>query len=266
MTADLNFDIAGKRIVLVGSTGVLGRAHAAALAKGGARLTLVDLKGSDVMSLASSFGDDCQGIEANVTDEAAVRNAFNAAARRWNGLDGAVSNAALTGERLMAEGDAFAAFEDYPLDVWRRVIDVNLTGSFLVAREAGRLMKASGGNASMVLVSSVYGLIAPDHRLYDGQPFKSFAGYSASKAGIVGLTKWLATWWARDGIRVNCLAPGGVFNDHDPKFAADYGARVPLGRMANRDEVSACLMFLLSDASSYITGQVLTVDGGMSAW
>ncbi len=218
------------------------------------------------MSLAGALGSECQGVEADITKEVEVRKAVGVAAARWNGLDGAVSNAALTGEGLIAEGNAFAPFEDYPLDVWRRVIDVNLTGSFLVARESGRAMKASGGNASMVLVSSIYGLIAPDHRIYDGQPFKSFAAYSASKAGIVGLTRWLATWWAKDGIRVNCLAPGGTYNDHDPAFAAAYSTRVPLGRMANRDELSASLLFLLSDASSYITGQVLAVDGGMSAW
>lgn len=266
MTADPKFDIGGKRIVLVGATGVLGRAHATALARGGARLTLVDLKKSDVMALAASFGDDCHGVEADITSETSVRDAFTAAGQRWGGLDGAVSNAALTGELLMSEGDAFAPFEDYPLDVWKRVIDVNLTGSFLVAREAGRVIKAGGGKASMVLVSSIYGLIAPDHRLYEGQPFKSFAAYSASKAGIVGLTKWLSTWWAADGIRVNCLAPGGVFNNHSEKFAAGYGSRVPLGRMAERDEVTSSLLFLLSDASSYITGQVLAVDGGMSTW
>ncbi len=177
-----------------------------------------------------------------------------------------VSNAAVTGERLAAEGDAFAEFEDYPLAVWRRVIDTNLTGSFLVAREGGRVLKRGGGKGSMVLVSSIYGLLAPDHRIYDEQPFKSFAAYSASKAGIIGLTRWLATWWAKDGIRVNCLAPGGVYNDHDPKFAAAYGDRVPLGRMGHRDEFSASLLYLLSDASSYMTGQILAVDGGMTAW
>lgn len=266
MPHNSKFDVGGKRILLVGATGVLGRAHAQALADAGARLTLVDLKSSDVMALAKSLGGNCQGVEADITSETDVRDAVKAAATRWDGLDGAVSNAALTGERLTAEGDAFAPFEDYPLDVWRRVIDVNLTGSFLVARESGRAMKASGGKTSMVLVSSIYGLIAPDHRIYDEQPFKSFASYSASKAGIVGLTRWLATWWAQDGIRVNCLAPGGTFNNHEPKFAAAYGNRVPMGRMADRQEISASLLFLLSDASSYITGQVLAVDGGMSAW
>lgn len=266
MPIDSKFDVTGKRILLVGATGVLGRAHAAALVAGGARVTLVDLKSSDVTALAVDLGGDCQAAEADITNEFEVGQAVDLAVERWGGLDGVVSNAALTGERLMAEGDAFATFEEYPLAVWQRVIDTNLTGSFLVAREAGRALKRGGGNGSMVLVSSIYGLLAPDNRIYEGQAFRSFAAYSASKAGIVGLTRWLASWWAADGIRVNCLAPGGVFNNHDPKFAAAYGDRVPLGRMGNRDEFSASLLFLLSDASSYMTGQVLAVDGGMSAW
>ena len=174
-------------------------------------------------------------------------------------------NAAATGEFLMKEGDAFAPFEDYPLAVWKRTIDVNLTGTFLVARAAGRAMKESGGG-SLVTVSSVYGLVGPDHRIYDEQSFKSFAGYSASKAGVLGLTRWLATWWGKDGVRVNCLTPGGVYNDHNPAFADAYSNRTPMNRMADRDDMVGMLLFLLSDASAYCTGQNYIVDGGFTAW
>ena len=128
-------------------------------------------------------------------------------------------------DHLLDAGDAFSPFESYPLEVWRRTIDVNLTGTFLVAREAGRALLESGGG-SLVTVSSIYGVVGPDHRIYDDQPFKSFPGYSASKAGVIGLTRWLATWWARKGIRVNCVVPGGVFDGHDPDDMANFALRV----------------------------------------
>jgi len=263
VSAHKKFDLAGKRVLLVGATGVLGRGYAQAIAECGARLAIADRKQSDVLALAASL--NATGIEIDVADEASVVTAVAKAVAAMGGIDGTVMNAAATGEMLMKEGDAFASFEDYPLSVWQRTVDVNLTGTFLVAREAGRAMK-KGGSGSLVTVSSVYGLVGPDHRIYEQQPFKSFPGYSASKAGIVGLTRWLATWWARDGIRVNCLTPGGVYNDHDPIFAAAYGHRTPMGRMADREELVGMMLFLLSDASSYCTGQTYVVDGGFTAW
>lgn len=263
MTTPSEFDLDGKRILLVGATGVLGRAYAQALAKTGAHLAIADLASSDVMALAGEIG--AQGIAMDVADETSVCAGVRAATDALGGLDGAISNAAVTGEFLMREYAAFAPFEDYPLAAWQRTLDVNLTGSFLVARECGREMRQSGGG-SLILVSSIYGVVGPDHRIYEGQPFKSFPGYSASKAGIIGLTRWLATWWGEAGIRVNCLTPGGTYNDHDPSFTEAYGRRTPMGRMANREELVGMVLFLLSNASSYCTGQNYIVDGGFSAW
>jgi NAD(P)-dependent dehydrogenase (short-subunit alcohol dehydrogenase family) len=263
MSAYEKFDLSGKRILLVGATGVLGRGYAHAIARCGAKLAVADRKESDVLELAKSIG--AIGIEVDVTDEASVVAAVGRAFAALNGLDGAVMNAAATGEFLMKEGDAFAPFEDYPLSVWQRTIDVNLTGTFLVAREAGRAMK-QGRGGSLVTVSSIYGLVGPDHRIYDNQPFKSFPGYSASKAGVLGLTRWLATWWGSDGVRVNCVTPGGVYNDHDPSFVVAYANRTPMGRMADRDDLIGIVLFLLSDAAAYCTGQNFVVDGGFTAW
>jgi len=257
-------DVAGKRVLLVGATGVLGRGYARELAARGARLAIADRPGSDVLAYASELG--CHGVEADVADEASVVAGVASALGRLGGLDGVVNNAAATGEGLMREGDAFAPFEDYPLAVWRRTLEVNLTGPFLVCREAGRAMRAAGAGGSIVNVSSVYGLVGPDHRIYEGQPFRSFPGYSASKAGVLGLTRWLATWWGADGIRVNCVTPGGVFNGHDPRFAEAYAARTPMGRMARREELVGIVLYLLSDASGYCTGQNFVVDGGFTAW
>jgi NAD(P)-dependent dehydrogenase (short-subunit alcohol dehydrogenase family) len=263
MSSEQTFKLAGKRILLVGATGVLGRTYAHALADSGARLALADRAESDVLELSKKL--DATGIVLDVCDEQQVIAGVGKACAALGGLDGAVSNSAATGEGLLREGDAFAPFEDYPLAVWKKTIDVNLTGTFLVNREVGKAMRSSGGG-SIVNVSSIYGVVGPDHRIYEGQAFKSFAGYSASKAGMLGLTRWLATWWGPHKVRVNCLTPGGVFNDHTPEFAAAYGNRTPLGRMAERHELVGMLIFLLSDASGYCTGQNYIVDGGFTAW
>lgn len=263
MKSSDRFDLSDKRILLVGATGVLGRSYSEALAAAGAKLAIADLPSSDVLALADRIG--ATGIEMDVADESSVVDGVAIATAQLGGLDGAISNAAATGEFLMKEGDAFAEFENYPLSAWQKAIDVNLTGTFLVAREAGRAIKESGGG-SLITISSIYGIVGPDHRIYDNQPFKSFAGYSASKAGVIGLTKWLATWWAKDGVRVNSVTPGGVYNGHDQDFTDAYANRTPMGRMADRDDMTGMILFLLSDASGYCTGQNYIVDGGLSAW
>jgi NAD(P)-dependent dehydrogenase (short-subunit alcohol dehydrogenase family) len=256
--------IKGKRILLVGATGVLGSVYAEALIKDGAHLVIADREQSNIIELAKELG--CEGVEIDVTDEpsvcAGVQRAFDA----LGGLDSVVCNAAATGEGLLEAGDGFSPFESYPLKAWQHTIDVNLTGTFLVAREAGRHILEQGKGGDIITVSSIYGLVGPDHRIYEGQPFKSFPGYSASKAGVIGLTRWIATWWAKEGIRANCLVPGGVYNGHNDEFNAAYSNRTPLGRMANRDEVTGMLIYLLSDASNYCTGKEFVVDGGLSAW
>jgi NAD(P)-dependent dehydrogenase (short-subunit alcohol dehydrogenase family) len=255
--------IRNKRILLVGATGVLGREYARAFVAAGARVVLADRTESNVLSLAEELG--IVGVEMDVADEMAVTDGVKTAIKALGGLDGVVNNAAATGEGLMASGDAFSPFEEYPLAVWQRTLDINLTGTFLVAREAGRALK-QGGGGSLVNVASVYGVVGPDHRIYEGQPFRSFPGYSASKAGVIGLTRWLATWWGKDGVRVNCVTPGGVFNGHDERFTSAYSNRTPMGRMAERKELVGIMLYLLSDASSYCTGQNFIVDGGFTAW
>ena len=256
-------EISGKRILLVGATGVLGRGYASALAKQDVQLVIADTEQSDVMSYADKLG--VKGVEIDVAYENSVIDCVEFVAEQFGGLDSVINNAAATGEGLMKSGEAFADFEDYPLAVWQKTIDINLTGTFLVAREAGRLMKSSSKHGSLVNVSSIYGVVGPDHRIYDGQPFRSFPGYSASKSGVIGLTKWLATWWG-DCIRVNCVIPGGVFNKHSDEFVKAYSNRVPMGRMANREELIGIIMYLISDSSSYVTGQNFVIDGGYTAW
>lgn len=257
------FNLKGKRILLVGATGVLGSAFSRGLKSAGASLVIADLETTSIDKIASELA--LESLYIDVTNEKSVIESISTAASVLGGLDGVVSNAAITSESLMGTQSIFSKLEDYPLEDWKKTIDVNLSGTFLVAREAGRLMKMSGGG-SIVLTSSIYGVVGPDHNIYEGQSFQSFPGYSASKAGIIGLTKWLATWWAKDGIRVNALSPGGVINNQPNDFVEKYSERTPIGRMAEPDDLTGALLFLLSDSSSYCTGQNLIIDGGLTAW
>ena len=259
----LNTDIKGKRILLLGACGVLGRAHTRILLEHEAQLIIADRPGSTVLEDAKSLG--IYGLEIDVSDENSMIEGIAKAEKYYDGFDGAIFNAAITSEGLTAFGDPLHSFEDYPLALWQKAIDINLTGAFLFAREAGKILK-EGGGGSLINVASIYGVVGPDHRLYDDQPFQSFPAYSASKAGIIGLTRWLATWWAKDFVRVNSVSPGGVYNNHNERFAASYGNRTPMGRMANRDEITGVLIYLLSDSSCYCTGQNFTIDGGLTAW
>jgi len=262
------FDLSGKVVVVTGGNGLLGSAYCQALAEHGAQVVVADLPQAGPQraaeALAARTGVPTLGVECNVAHEAEVVALFRRALERFGRVDGVMNNAAATGEHLMRQGAVFSPFEDYPLAVWEEVLRVNLTGVFLVAREGGKAMLASGGG-SMVNVSSTYGVVGPDHRIYEGMKFASFPGYSAAKAGVHGLTRWLATYWGDQGIRVNTLVPGGVENQHDPEFVRRYAERTPLRRMARREDMVGMVVYLMSDASAYATGQQYFVDGGWTA-
>lgn len=262
MNNEKQFNLNDKRILLTGATGTLGRTFTEALINEGANLVLLDHQDTDILQFSSLH--DVKGIELDLTDEANVIEAIDNAYSILGGFDGVINNAAATSEFLLKTGEAFANFEDYPSKVWKHTLDVNLTGVFLICREAGKHMLSSGG--SIINMSSIYGVRGPDHRIYEDQLFKSMPGYSASKAGVIGLTQWLATWWSKNNIRVNCVSPGGIFNDHDKGFVENYANRTPMARMADREEIVGILLFLLSDLSSYCTGQNYIVDGGYTAW
>jgi NAD(P)-dependent dehydrogenase (short-subunit alcohol dehydrogenase family) len=262
------FDLSEKVVVVTGGTGLLGSAYCEALASQGASVVVADLaasKPSDLAEkIAAQHGVKTLGVECDVGSEADVIALFEKAQAHFGKVTSVMNNAAATGEHLMRSGAVFSPFEEYPLAVWEAVIKVNLTGVFLVAREGGKAM-LKHGSGSLVNVSSTYGVVGPDHRIYDGMKFKSFPGYSASKAGVHGLTRWLATYWGDKGIRVNTLVPGGVENKHDPVFVERYSERTPLRRMARRQDMVGMVVYLMSDASAYTTGQQYFVDGGWTA-
>jgi NAD(P)-dependent dehydrogenase (short-subunit alcohol dehydrogenase family) len=265
------FDLTGKVALVTGGAGILGRHFAAGLASHGAAVALVDLDRAAAEKVANELAALRAGrvlaVACDITDPAAVRRAADEIERALGPIDILHNNAATKGRSLKA---FLAADEDYTLETWREVMAVNLDAMFLMAQEVGRRMIARK-RGSIIQTASIYGIMGPDRRIYEGSdylghPISSPAVYSASKAGVVGLSRHLATMWAEHNVRVNTLTPGGVESGQNAAFNQKYAARVPLRRMAKAEEVVGALVFLASDASSYMTGQNIVVDGGLSAW
>jgi NAD(P)-dependent dehydrogenase (short-subunit alcohol dehydrogenase family) len=265
------FDLGGRVAVVTGGTGILGRRFAAALADHGASVAVLDLDRDAVDEFATdlrgTFGVQAGGYVCDVADEDAVTEVVAAVEAELGPIAVLHNNAASKSSSL--EG-FFAPLATTSLETWREVMAVNLDGMFLMARAVGNRM-VERGHGSIVQTASIYGVMAPDQRIYEGSSYlgmeiSSPVVYSASKAGVVGLTRHLAAEWGARGVRVNTLVPGGVRSGQNDTFLARYSARVPLGRMAEADEMTGALVFLASDASSYVTGQTLLVDGGLSAW
>ena len=241
-------------IIVTGGGNGIGRAYCQGLAQEGARVVVADIDGRAADGVAQSLGEDgwdALAVVADVSDPQATDDMARAALDRFGRIDGLINNAAVFQRPAMSR----VPFEEIPVDEWDRLMAVNLRGLFLCCRAVVPHMKQQG-SGKIVNISS--------GTVFAGSALR--AHYVTSKAGVLGLTRWLATWWAKDGVRVNCVTPGGVFNDHDPAFAEAYGNRTPMGRMADRDELVGMVLFLLSDASSYCTGQNYIVDGGFTAW
>jgi NAD(P)-dependent dehydrogenase (short-subunit alcohol dehydrogenase family) len=268
------FDVSGRAVIVTGGAGLLGREYARALVGAGASVILADINRDSVTAVAEEIGERpgaAIGVAVDITDETSVAELVRTTLKAFGRIDGLVNNAAVNpsfgGDRT-SEFDL--PFEQYSLALWNRALSVNLTGMFLCAREVAPTMLAQQRGV-IVNVSSTYGLVGPDQRLYEAERpgerrgYKPVA-YSVTKSGVLGFTHYLAAYWAGTGIRVNTLTPGGVLTDQSEEFVRRYSARTPLGRMADSHEYSAALLFLLSDASSYMTGANLVVDGGWTAW
>jgi len=266
------FDLGGKTAVITGAGGILGRHFSNGLAEAGADLALLDICSEGIEELATElrarFGVNVRAFACDVADPASVQQTVAAVVASFGSIDVLHNNAAGKSDDL---DSFFAPFEDYSLAQWRQIMAVNLDGMFLMAQAVGKQMVEQGRGGSIIQTSSIYGLMAPDQRIYEGsfylgRQINTPAVYSASKAGIIGLTKYLATYWANQGIRVNTIAPGGAESGQNQEFVRRYSARVPMGRMAQAHEIVCALLYLASDASSYVTGQTISVDGGLEAW
>jgi NAD(P)-dependent dehydrogenase (short-subunit alcohol dehydrogenase family) len=257
------FDLTDRVALITGGAGHLGGIFARVLAGAGARVAVVDVDEARVeerrRALVDAGATGALGITADVGDEQEVARMTDRITAEWGRLDVLVNNAATKTPNF------FAPVETFPVADWDEVLRVNLSGMFLCVRALMPLLRASRA-ASVINVSSIYGVSAPDARIYDGTPFNTPAVYSASKAGVVGLTRYLTTYFAGTNIRCNTITPGGVFAGQPDCFVHAYSARTPLGRMARAEEMGPAVLFLASDASSYVTGHNLLVDGGWTAW
>ena len=267
------FDMSGKTVIVTGAAGLLGKQFSLAMAQAGANVLLADLAEDVAHANAAellSLGLNAASTRVDVTDPKSARAMVETALDAYDCVDVLINSAALDPkfDPANAGSQGANAFETYALDSWRQALDVNLTGTFLATQAAVQPM-LSQGQGVVVNICSTYGLVGPDQRLYErpegSRSFKPVY-YSVTKAGILGFTRYLATYYAGKNIRVNALTPGGVFNDHDETFTNQYSSRTVLGRMAHIDEMSAAMLFLCSDASSYMTGSNLVVDGGWTAW
>ena len=267
------FDMTGKTAIITGAAGLLGKQFCLALAQAGANVVMADLDKKPVLENEVEFremGLNALALEVDVSDPDSTKSMVERALTVFGSVDVLVNSAALDPKFDSAGVSAQGAnaFESFSLDAWRQALDVNLTGMFL-SSQAAVVPMLKQGQGVIVNICSMYGLVGPDQRLYerpDGTRQFKPVYYSTTKAGVLGFTRYLATYYAGKNIRVNALTPGGVFNDHDEIFTAQYSARTVLGRMANLDEMNGAMLFLCSDASSYMTGSNLVVDGGWIAW
>lgn len=264
------FDLKGRTAVVTGGCGILGRRFAEGLAEFGAKVAIVDLDQAAVDAAASELSArsiHARGYACDITQPEIIRRTAEAIEADLGPVSILLNNAA----SKTGDVDAFfAPVATFAQETWREIMSVNLDGMFNVAQVFGTRM-AERGYGSIVQTASIYGLMAPDQRIYEGSEYQGRAintpaVYTASKAGVIGLTKHLAAYWGAQGVRVNTLTPGGVESGQNDAFKQRYGARVPLGRMARADEMVGAMLFLVSDAASYVTGQNIAVDGGLSAW
>jgi NAD(P)-dependent dehydrogenase (short-subunit alcohol dehydrogenase family) len=266
------FDLTGRVAIVTGGAGLLGYQHGTILAAAGAHVVLLDLPSTDPHARAEALGDAhgsaCLGLGVDITDEASLVEARAAIRARFGRIDILVNNAANNPKVEDASPDQpWSRLENFPLATWNADIAVGLTGAFLCSRVFGADMVDR--NSGVILnVASDLGVIAPDQRLYrkdglpeDQQPVKPVT-YSVVKTALIGLTRYLATYWSAHNIRVNAISPGGVFAGQPDEFLARIRPLIPMGRMAHVNEYHGAVLFLCSDASSYMTGQNLVVDGG----
>lgn len=267
---DRLFDLKGRVAVITGGGGLLGRKHAEIITQFGGVAVLADVRGDAAKEAAAAIhahpGREALPIEVDIVRKASVEAMVTQVMDRYGRIDILINNAAMTVRHGGASAkDYFSPFEDYPLELWEAALDTNLTGLFITTQAVGRIMVRQKRGV-IVNVASDLSVISPDHRIYQGESFNTPISYSVAKTAVLGFTRYLATYWAKHNIRVNALSPAGVFDGQSPAFVEKLSSLIPMGRMAAKDEYQGAILFLVSDASSFMTGSNLVVDGGRTCW
>ncbi|HID60905.1 MAG TPA: SDR family oxidoreductase [Hadesarchaea archaeon] len=262
------FGLDGKIAIVTGGMGLLGREFVKTLKAAGSKVAIFDI---NVDRCPKEFehvikDENVAVYRVDVTYKKSVKNALNDIIKKWGRPNILVNSAAIDVPPDYTKKSI--SFKEYPEGMLDKIMDVNLKGTFLCSQIIGASMAEEGG--SIINISSIYGEVSPDQRIYEKkgkkETFIKPVSYCISKGAISNLTRYLATYWAKKNIRVNCLTFGGVFNNQDREFVENYSSRVPMGRMARRDEYNGAILFLASDASSYMTGANIVIDGGYTAW
>ena len=259
------FDLSGRIVIITGAAGNLGSKYAEGLTQAGANVVLADIDYATCKQLGKQLENKYSiknlAIKLDLNDKSSIENMVSKTMKQFSKIDILINNAAYQGNSKSRK----IKFENFPLNEWNKAVSVNLTGVFLTCQEVGKIMvKQKYGN--IINIASTYGLVAPDQRIYGISGQNAAAFYSSTKAALLNLTRYLASYWNRTGIRVNSLSPGGVENSQESNFIKKYSEKTMLGRMADKNEYVGAIIFLSSDASSYMTGSNLVIDGGWTAW
>ena len=271
------FSLNNKVAVVTGALGLIGKHHCFALAEAGANVVVADLDEEKCLLFAKELPTDSIGVGVDITKPDSVKRLKEITLNKFDAIDILVNNAAINdmfvpkdslGENPQAAKE-LSMFENYPLDMWQKSLDVNVTGTFLCSQIIGTEM-AMRGKGSIINIASTYGMVGPDQSIYkkpDGsQNFYKSPAYPVTKGAIINFTRFLAAYWGNKGVRVNTLSPGGVENNQDEYFINNYLQKTMLGRMAQPIDYKGAIVFLASDASLYMTGANLVIDGGWTAW